>query len=86
MASAACINMEEVPVEFRVATTLFAMMALFPIPVTTTRPWERKMRCAVSEKSLPSLPFKARIEAASIESVSSAARIMAVADNFKIIE
>ena len=40
MASAACINTEGVPVEFRVATILFAIMALFPMPVIMTRPLE----------------------------------------------
>jgi len=38
MASAACIKIAGVPVEFRVATILLAIMALFPIPVITTLP------------------------------------------------
>lgn len=38
MASAACIKMEGVPVEFKVATIFVAMFALLPIPVTITLP------------------------------------------------
>ena len=38
MASAACIKTEGVPVEFKVATILLAIMALLPIPVIITRP------------------------------------------------
>ncbi|GGF68992.1 hypothetical protein GCM10011397_09960 [Wenyingzhuangia marina] len=38
MASAACIKIEGVPVEFRVATILVAIAALFPIPVMITLP------------------------------------------------
>jgi hypothetical protein len=51
MASAACIKMAGVPVEFRVATIFEAMMALFPTPVTTTRPLESKMAWIVFGKS-----------------------------------
>jgi hypothetical protein len=40
MASAACINTEGVPVEFRVATILFAIIALLPMPVIITLPLE----------------------------------------------
>ena len=40
MASAACIKTEGVPVEFKVATILLAIMALFPMPVIITRPLE----------------------------------------------
>jgi hypothetical protein len=38
MASAACIKMAGVPVEFIVATIFEAMIALLPIPLITTRP------------------------------------------------
>ena len=38
MASAACMKMAGVPVEFSVATIFCPMMALFPIPVTIMRP------------------------------------------------
>jgi hypothetical protein len=41
MASAACMNNAGVPVEFIVATILFPITALFPIPVTTTLDFER---------------------------------------------
>jgi hypothetical protein len=43
MASAACIKTAGVPVELKVATIFVAMFALFPIPVTTTRPLEFKI-------------------------------------------
>ena len=38
IASAACIKREGVPVEFIVATIFCAIIALFPMPVTTTLP------------------------------------------------
>ena len=38
MASAACMKMAGVPVEFSVATIFCPMMALLPMPVTMMRP------------------------------------------------
>ena len=55
MASAACIKSEGVPVEFKVATILFPIIALFPIPVTTTLPLEFKIAFTESSKSLFSI-------------------------------
>ena len=43
MASAACKNIDGVPVEFNVATIFCAIMALFPIPVTTNLPFDSKI-------------------------------------------
>lgn len=40
MASAACIKIAGVPVEFNVATIFEAMIALLPIPEITTLPFE----------------------------------------------
>jgi hypothetical protein len=40
MASAAHHKMAGVPVELRLATILVAILALFPMPVTITRPWD----------------------------------------------
>ena len=40
IASAACINIDGVPVEFSVATILVAIIALLPIPVMITLPFE----------------------------------------------
>ena len=45
MASAACIKMAGVPVEFNVATILEATMALLPTPDTITLPLHCKMCC-----------------------------------------
>jgi len=44
MASAACIKIAGVPVEFSVATIFWQMMALFPIPVTITLPLADRIR------------------------------------------
>ena len=49
MASAACMKIAGVPVEFKVATILVAMLALLPIPVTTTLPLLSKMAGATRE-------------------------------------
>ena len=52
MASAACIKIDGVPVEFRVATIFEAMMALFPIPEIITLPLEcLNMQSTALEKS-----------------------------------
>ena len=45
MASAACRNMDGVPVELKVATIFCPMIALFPIPVTINRPLELNIAC-----------------------------------------
>ncbi|MCY1235770.1 hypothetical protein D3C86_1185580 [compost metagenome] len=52
MASEACKNIDGVPVELSVATIFWAMMALFPIPVTINRPFDLKMISTASAKSL----------------------------------
>ena len=51
MASAACKKPDGVPVELNVATIFWAMMALFPIPVTITRPFDPKIRAMQLKKS-----------------------------------
>ena len=51
IASAACIKMAGVPVEFIVATILLAIMALLPIPVITTRPLDCNIYCTDLVKS-----------------------------------
>ena len=43
IASAACINIDGVPVELSVATILFPMIALLPIPVMMTLPFDSKI-------------------------------------------
>ena len=72
MASAACIKMEGVPVELKVATIFCAMMALFPIPVTITLPSHCRMVDTTFSKS--SLIFFAtfNIAAASSSNVLTA--------------
>lgn len=50
MASAACMKIAGVPVEFSVATILFPMIALFPMPVTMTRPLLLMINSAIVAK------------------------------------
>ena len=50
MASAACIKIAGLPVEFKVATILEAIIALFPMPEMTTRPGELKICSTALEK------------------------------------
>ena len=52
MASAACMKRAGVPVLLRVETILVAMLALLPMPVTTTLPEAEKMVSTASEKLL----------------------------------
>tara|TARA_R110002049_G_scaffold40547_6_gene123318 strand:- start:1817 stop:2071 length:255 start_codon:yes stop_codon:yes gene_type:complete len=69
MASAACIKIEGVPVEFRVATILEAMMALFPIPEIITLPLECLIHSTALEKSSFKREPKWEIAAASVSMV-----------------
>ncbi len=50
-ASAGCRNSDGVPVDANVALIFCAMNPGFPIPVTTTRPEQARMRSTASEKS-----------------------------------
>ena len=52
IASAACIKTAGVPVELKVATILVAILALFPIPVTITRPFELNIKLTASVNEL----------------------------------
>ncbi|MNL16874.1 hypothetical protein D3C87_1379340 [compost metagenome] len=72
MASAACINMAGVPVELKVATIFWAIMALLPIPVTITRPLQCKMLVTTFSKSLSIFLATFNIAAASSSKVLTA--------------
>jgi hypothetical protein len=51
MASAACMKIAGVPVEFKVATILLAIMALLPIPVIITLPLDWYINWVACAKS-----------------------------------
>ena len=66
MASAACINIAGVPVEFSVATIFVAMMALFPTPVMITLPFEAIIDETACTKSSVKSVFRLRIASLSV--------------------
>ena len=76
IASAACIKIAGVPVEFIVATILFAIMALFPIPVIITLPLELNMKFTAFSKSELINFFKLAIALLSMSIVSKALSII----------
>ena len=76
MASAACMKIAGVPVEFIVATILFAIMALFPIPVIITLPFELKMKLTAFSKSELIKFFKFAMALLSMSIVSNALSII----------
>jgi hypothetical protein len=63
------MKMEGVPVEFKVATILEAMRALFPIPEMITLPSERLMHSTALEKSSFRRDPKLEMAAASLSMV-----------------
>ena len=54
IASAACINIDGVPVLLKVATIFWAIIALLPMPLTTSRPFDAAMLSTAFTK-LPSI-------------------------------
>lgn len=83
MASAACIKIAGVPVEFKVATILVAMMALLPMPEITTLPLEFKILLTVRVKSPSNRCAKLPMAALSVSIVFLAILIM-VSELFKV--
>ena len=66
MASAACMKMAGVPVEFKVATTFEAIMALLPIPVIITLPFEARIQETAAANSSFKREFRLRIASLSV--------------------
>ena len=69
LASPGCTNMAGVPVDARVAAILRPMWPLLPMPITTTRPLQRKMACTASVNSGPMRSPIPNTAAASISKV-----------------
>ena len=80
MASAACIKTDGVPVELSVAVIFCAMMALLPIPVQITLPFEKNIIFTLSKKSLPIDFFNPATALASMVSVLFAKFTMCFSD------
>jgi hypothetical protein len=83
MASAACMKMDGVPVELRLATSFAPMMALFPIPVTMTLPFAFNIRSTHRTKSSLMLPDNADMASASSRIVCTAISLMDISFFFK---
>ena len=72
-ASTACIKIEDVPVEFNVATNFFPIIALLPIPTTTKRPSKNLNKLTTSTKleSINSSNLRIALACRSITSFAS---------------
>ena len=74
MASPACMNMAGVPVEFKVAAIFVAIIALFPIPETITRPFDETIQFTASTN-----PSLTRVDKWSIAALSVSIVLLAMA-------